>query len=181
MHLYVSFILRLQNNKNHTKMVALVCFIHPTGFNPGYIKSVGSTMTQSSSLLEALDINDPDEFRSTLVSRNITVLGHRTSVRLEPEMWVAMREIAQREKCRIHDLCSLIQKRKNQNTSLTAAIRVFLMLYYRAASTEEGHLRVGHGNFSTMLSRARLTPDQIMGPASIRARREDSPVSAAMQ
>ena len=95
--------------------------------------------------------------RSTLVSRNITILGRRTSVRLEPEMWTALRDIARRETCSIHDLSSLIQLRKNPDTSLTAAIRVFLMLYYRASSTEEGHARSGHGNFNTMLARARLT------------------------
>jgi predicted DNA-binding ribbon-helix-helix protein len=97
------------------------------------------------------------ESRSTLVSRNITVLGRRTSVRLEPEMWTALRDIVTREKCRIHDICSLIELRKNRDTSLTAAIRVFIMLYFRAAATEEGHQRVGHGDFSIMLKRARMT------------------------
>lgn len=101
------------------------------------------------------------ELRSTLVSRNITVLGRRTSVRLEPEMWTALRDIAQREKCRIHDICSLIQMRKNPRTSLTAAIRVFLMLYYRASSTEEGHARAGHGNYSTMMMRARISREDM--------------------
>ncbi len=90
------------------------------------------------------------EGQSTLVSRNVTVLGRRTSVRLEPEMWTALREIARRESCKIHDVCSLIQMRKNPDTSLTAAIRVFLMLYYRAASTEEGHTRAGHGSFQNI-------------------------------
>jgi predicted DNA-binding ribbon-helix-helix protein len=98
-----------------------------------------------------------DGMRSTLVSRNITVLGRRTSVRLEPEMWAALRDIASREKCKIHDICSLIQVRKNPKTSLTAAIRVFLMLYYRAASTEEGHSRAGHGSYHMMMSRARVS------------------------
>ena len=98
---------------------------------------------------------------STLVSRNVTVLGHRTSVRLEPEMWTALRDISRREGCRIHDLCSLIQLRKKPDTSLTAAIRVFLMLYYRASSTEEGHQRCGHGNFANMLLRARVVMDEI--------------------
>lgn len=95
--------------------------------------------------------------RSTLVSRNITVRGRRTSVRLEPEMWTALKDIARRERCRIHDLCSLIDLRKNPRTSLTAAIRVFLMLYYRAASTEEGHLRARHGDFNNMLYRTRAS------------------------
>lgn len=101
------------------------------------------------------------ESKSTLVSRNITVLGRRTSVRLEPEMWSALREISRREQCKIHDICSLIQLRKNPNTSLTAAIRVFLMLYYRASSTEDGHARAGHGSFDNMAQRARVTRDMI--------------------
>ncbi|MGZ9096897.1 MAG: ribbon-helix-helix domain-containing protein [Micavibrio sp.] len=102
------------------------------------------------------------ETRSTLISRNITILGHRTSVRLEPEMWTALRDITRREGCRTHDLCSLIQLRKKPDTSLTAAIRVFLMLYYRASSTEEGHQRCGHGNFANMLNRARVTMEDIV-------------------
>lgn len=97
------------------------------------------------------------EIKSTLVSRNITVLGRRTSVRLEPEMWREIRNIAKRENCTIHDLCSLISLRKNEKTSLTAAIRVFLMLYFRASSTEHGHIKAGHGDFENMKRRAGMT------------------------
>lgn len=114
----------------------------------------------------------PEGGRSTLVSRNITVLGRRTSVRLEPEMWTALREIARREKCRVHDICSLIEMRKNPRTSLTAAIRVFLMLYYRAASTEEGHARAGHGSFNHMMNRARLSKEHL--DSQIEARQQDA-------
>ncbi len=104
-----------------------------------------------------------DKIKSTLVSKNITILGRRTSVRLEPEMWSALRDIALRERCSMHDICSLISLRKNIDTSLTAAIRVFLMLYYKAAVTEEGHKRAGHGNFEVMKQRARFrtTPKMI--------------------
>src|SRR5438045_272156 len=102
--------------------------------------------------------------RTTLVSRNITVLGRRTSVRLEAEMWNALREIARREQCRVHDICSLIQLRKNPETTLTAAVRVFLMLYYKAAATEDGHVRAGHGRFSNMMQRARTTAAAVKVP-----------------
>ena len=95
--------------------------------------------------------------KSSLISKNITIFGHRTSVRLEPEMWSALKDISSRESCTVHDLCSLVQFRKGKNTSLTAAIRVFLMLYYKAASTEEGHQRAGHGNFENMKARAGIT------------------------
>lgn len=120
-----------------------------------------------------IDKDYPDIKKSTLVSRNITVVGRRTSVRLEPEMWTSLREIARRENCKIHDICSLIQLRKNPATSLTAAIRVFLMLYYRAAATDEGHSRAGHGNFDNMIQRARMTPDMLKDrPGAVK---QDSP------
>lgn len=114
--------------------------------------------------------------KSTLVSRNITVLGRRTSVRLEPEMWSALREIARREDCKIHDICSLIHLRKKQDTSLTAAIRVFLMLYYRAAATEEGHRRAGHGDFDHMIQRARMPAELVLWK---RTRRRVAPMMPA--
>lgn len=94
--------------------------------------------------------------QSSLVSRNITILGRRTSIRLEPEMWTALNDISKRERCSIHDICGLVYTRKKEQTSLTAAIRVFLILYYRAASTEQGHRQAGHGDFSVMKKRARI-------------------------
>ncbi len=93
-----------------------------------------------------------------LVIRNITIRGRRTSVRLEPEMWQALLQIARRERCSVHDICTLIHLGKTSTTSLTAAIRVFLMLYYRAAATEDGHRRAGHGDFNQMVRRARADP-----------------------
>lgn len=103
--------------------------------------------------------SDTEEIKSTLVSRNITVLGKRTSVRLEPEMWRELKGISIRESCTIHDLCTLISLRKSPQTSLTAAIRVFLMLYFRAATTEDGHKKAGHGNFAMMKERAGVESD----------------------
>ena len=58
------------------------------------------------------------EIKTTLVSRNITVDQKRTSVRLEPEMWNSLYDIANREGCSIHDICTLINLRKNPKTSL---------------------------------------------------------------
>ncbi len=100
--------------------------------------------------------------KGSLISRNITILNKRTSIRLEPEMWIALRDITKREECKIGELCSLIYLRKNKNTSLTSAIRVFIMLYFRAATTENGHIRAGHGDFKTMKRRARLDDVELL-------------------
>lgn len=83
--------------------------------------------------------------RSSLVSRNVTIHGKRTSIRLEPDMWNGLQDICRREYTSMHDLCSAVAERKARNTSLTAAIRVFVMAYFRAACTEDGHSKAGQG------------------------------------
>ncbi|MDE1900037.1 MAG: ribbon-helix-helix domain-containing protein [Alphaproteobacteria bacterium] len=83
--------------------------------------------------------------RSTLVSRNVTVAGNRTSVRLEPEMWDGLQEICRRERVNMHQICTAVSGQKRAATSLTAAIRVFIMRYFRQAATEDGHNKAGHG------------------------------------
>lgn len=127
----------------------------------------GVNMTHSTaSLLQSAETYVQQPSRSSLISKNITVRGHRTSIRLEPEMWDALKDIAQRESTTIHNICSLISMRKAPDTSLTAAIRVFLMLYFRAATTTDGHIRAGHGNFENMKRRARVTDDVLKGVPS---------------
>ncbi|HYL47997.1 MAG TPA: ribbon-helix-helix domain-containing protein [Stellaceae bacterium] len=82
--------------------------------------------------------------RSTLVNRNVTVEGHRTSIRLEPAMWEALAMVCKRENKSLNELVTGIARSRNQST-LTAGIRVFLLTYFQAAATDEGHLRAGHG------------------------------------
>ncbi len=81
---------------------------------------------------------------STLVNRNVTIGRRRTSLRLEPTMWDALGEICRREELTQHELCRLIDEHRHAS-SLTAAIRVFIVNYFRAAATEEGHASSGHG------------------------------------
>ncbi|WP_221930974.1 ribbon-helix-helix domain-containing protein [Telmatospirillum sp. J64-1] len=80
-----------------------------------------------------------------LINRNVTIAGRRTSVRLEPEMWDALHAIARREAMSIHAIATLVDAGKSPGSTLTAELRVFVMNYYRAAATEEGHARAGHG------------------------------------
>ncbi len=84
---------------------------------------------------QAHTLNDESaKAQSTLQSRNVRIHNRRTSVRLEPEMWEALNEIATLEKCSIHDLCTAVHDLKEASVSFTAALRVFLMEYYRMAS-----------------------------------------------
>lgn len=86
-------------------------------------------------------------------ARNITIAGRRTSVRLEPEMWDALEDVSRREKLTIHDLCTRInQRRVSSNATyrdvpltLSAAIRVFLIKYFRECALAGGFLGAGQG------------------------------------
>jgi predicted DNA-binding ribbon-helix-helix protein len=70
---------------------------------------------------------------SSLVIHNVVVGGHRTSVRLEPAMWVALHDIARHLQVTIHDLVTEIERSRTAS-SLTAAIRVYIVDFYRAAA-----------------------------------------------
>jgi predicted DNA-binding ribbon-helix-helix protein len=74
---------------------------------------------------------------SSLTIRNIVVAGHRTSVRLEPVMWEALREIARAEQGGLNDLVTQIDRRRN-GLSLTAAIRVHIVDFYRRGARASG-------------------------------------------
>ena len=69
-----------------------------------------------------------------LVSKNVRIRNRRTSVRLEPEMWDALQEVAGLERCSIHDLCSAVEDLRAEDASFTGALRVFLMEYFRTAA-----------------------------------------------
>jgi predicted DNA-binding ribbon-helix-helix protein len=65
-------------------------------------------------------------------SRNIWIGSHRTSVRLEPVMWAALNDIAVERGKTVHDVILEIN-RDRKGISLTAAIRVYIVEYYREA------------------------------------------------
>ena len=71
---------------------------------------------------------------SSLVIRNVVVAGHRTSVRLEPVMWEALADIAGRRGQTVNEVVTEIDRDRSAS-SLTAAIRVYIVDYYRSAAS----------------------------------------------
>lgn len=88
---------------------------------------------------------------SRLQSRNVTVDGHRTSLRLEQDVWGALEEICEREDMSVHEVCTLIEQRRI-GSSRTAAVRAFILGYFREAASDTGHVRAGHGNLAKIAS-----------------------------
>ncbi len=81
---------------------------------------------------------------TALQNRNVTLADRRTSLRLEPAMWDALEEVARRENRSLHEVCTWVESQRDA-LSLTAAVRVFILAYFRAAATEAGHKAAGHG------------------------------------
>jgi predicted DNA-binding ribbon-helix-helix protein len=65
------------------------------------------------------------------VKRSLTLRGHRTSVSLEDEFWVAFRSIAKEKGRAINDLAAEIDAGRHPETGLASAIRVFVLRAYR--------------------------------------------------
>lgn len=98
---------------------------------------------------------------TTLKTRNVTVANHRTSVRLEPAMWCALEEIAALERCSIHDICDRAAAGRQAST-LTAAIRVHVMLYYRELAARAGLLPAREAPAVAARHRAGTSPAQVL-------------------
>jgi predicted DNA-binding ribbon-helix-helix protein len=71
--------------------------------------------------------------RATVIARSVRVAGRPTSVRLELGTWEALEEVAARERKALADLVTAIDRTRTAST-LSAAISVFLINYYRRAT-----------------------------------------------
>lgn len=83
-------------------------------------------------------------------------------------MWEALEEISSREGRNIHDICTLVNEHRG-TVNLTAALRVFIVSYFREAATEAGHVEAGHGRAGaeTVLSSITVSPMPPERPDSI--------------
>lgn len=87
---------------------------------------------------------------SRLVNRNVVAGRGRTSMRLEPELWDALYEICQREQVPVGEIVRRVEARGDPG-GRTSAVRVFVIQYFRAAATEQGHAEAGHGSKAALV------------------------------
>lgn len=68
-------------------------------------------------------------------------------------MWDGLTEICRRESLTANQLVTLVDRCRYRST-LTAKLRVFILAYFRKATTEAGHAEAGHGREMTAAPRA---------------------------
>ena len=84
---------------------------------------------------------------NAFIPRNISMGLRRTSLKIEPAVWNALLDISRRERLTVHQLCTVIDEANPNANSLTSALRIFALNYYRAAATRQGHDQAGHGQY----------------------------------
>ena len=62
---------------------------------------------------------------------SVSLSGHQTSVSLEDEFVVAMREIAKKRKISVAGLIAEIDDKRKPEDNLSSAIRVWILNYFR--------------------------------------------------
>jgi len=65
-------------------------------------------------------------------TRNVTIGGNRTSIRLEQQFWSGLEEIVTREGISVNALVSRIRASQRSDGSLSSAVRVFIQAYFFA-------------------------------------------------
>ena len=60
----------------------------------------------------------------------IVIRGHKTSLSLEPDFWLALKEIAAQERTPVSHLVNRIDQER-QRVNLSSALRVYVLEHYR--------------------------------------------------
>lgn len=115
------------------------------------------------------------------VCRNVIIDGRRTSLRLERLYWDGLDEVCRRESVSMSALIGSIKGRgvaaEGDDACVSSAVRVFVMDYFRAAATEEGHVLAGH-NVGAPLGEVEAEPESD-APSGRRGSRGISPAAGA--
>jgi len=65
------------------------------------------------------------------IKRSVIIAGHQTSITLEEEFWLALKDIAKEKSMSINALISQIDEEENvSGENLSSAIRVFILKHY---------------------------------------------------
>jgi predicted DNA-binding ribbon-helix-helix protein len=73
--------------------------------------------------------------RSTIAKRSVAIRGHKTSLSLEPEFWIALREVAAQRQMSVSELITEIDAQRMHN-NLSSAVRLFVLGVYKNQLTE---------------------------------------------
>ena len=59
--------------------------------------------------------------------RSVNIHGHQTSISMEEEFWVALKDIAEQKDLSINKLIALIDDERTPQNNLSSAIRIYVL------------------------------------------------------
>ena len=68
--------------------------------------------------------------KSQIIKRSIVIGGHKTSVSLEDDFWVALKGLARERRASLSDLVGSINSQRKQG-NLSSTLRLFVLNHYR--------------------------------------------------
>jgi predicted DNA-binding ribbon-helix-helix protein len=74
--------------------------------------------------------------KSAIVKRSVIIDGHKTSVSLEADFWVGLRDIAESRGVAVSSLLHAIDTGRD-NANLSSSIRVYVFEYFRSLALGE--------------------------------------------
>ena len=95
--------------------------------------------------------------KKSLQNYNISLGSRRTTVRLSPQTYKAIENIAEIESCDPREVFEFIARTKENGVPVSTAIRDFAICYFLDAATAEGHSVAGHGS---LIKRLHLAPSE---------------------
>jgi predicted DNA-binding ribbon-helix-helix protein len=72
--------------------------------------------------------------KSPVMKRSIVLAGHKTSVSLEDDFWVGLKEIAKAQRKTLSDLVGSIDTDR-EHGNLSSALRLFVLSHYQQRAT----------------------------------------------
>jgi predicted DNA-binding ribbon-helix-helix protein len=96
--------------------------------------------------------------KSPIIKRSIVVAGHKTSVSLEDEFWMGLKEIAGGRQSTMADLVAIIDADR-QHGNLSSAIRLFVLGFFVdqiSAHDHRGHVSGHHGRVQASVGAGRV-------------------------
>lgn len=78
--------------------------------------------------------------------KSVQLMGHKTSVSLEPEFWTALALIAENRKTSVRQLIISVDIAEQRITNLSAALRVFVLMHKDEFETAQLRARMSTKN-----------------------------------
>ena len=106
------------------------------------------------SVFEERPVRSQKACESSVAKRSVVVGNHKTSVSIEDDFWISLKDIASSRRQTLSELLSQIDAGR-QRGNLSSAVRLFVLAHYKKLESDRQQLAQaggegGHGSFRSI-------------------------------